>query len=540
MGTAQASTSGEKRTEGSLTGRTSTAPRYEDAGVSSRGAGALIGIVVAGVAVGVGELVAAFVRPEASPVIAVGNAVILLTPESLKRSAIGSVGTNDKLFLLLGIYLLLALFGALVGDLALRRLWYGLIGIGGFAAFGVFCALYANASHGSDVVPTLVGALAAAAVLVVLVRLQDAPAEEATGTDRRRFLAGGAGAAGLAALSGFGGRALQHARFDVNAERRQVALPKVTAPALPRGVDLGRSGQPWATPNGAFYRIDTALSIPQIRPQDWQLRIHGMVDRPMILTYRDLLDRPMIERWITLCCVSNVVGGPLISNARWQGARLADLLREAGIHRDSDQLLMTSSDGMTIGAPAAVVLDGRDALIAVGMNGVPLPQEHGFPARIVVPGLYGYVSACKWVVDINATTFAAEQAYWPRGGWTSGQRETAIRLQSRIDTPRSGKSVTVGRPTAVAGVAWDQHVGVSKVEVQVNDEPWRPARLASVPSTDTWRQWVLAWTPPASGTYRLRVRATDERGRVQPQPNQPVFPSGATGWHTITVQATTA
>ena len=505
-----------------------------------RGAGALIGVGAAAIAVGVGELVAAFVRPEASPVIAVGNAVILLTPESLKRPAIGSVGTNDKFFLLLGIYLLLAVFGAFVGDLALRRLWYGLVGIGVFAGFGVFCALYANASRATDVIPTLVGAAAAAVALVALVGLTNHREDAPDPTERRRFLLGSAGVAATAALSGFGGRALQHARFDVTAERRQVALPKVAASALPRGVDLGKSGRPWATPNGSFYRIDTALDVPQLRPQDWQLRIHGMVDKPITLTYKELLARPLIERWITLCCVSNVVGGPLIGNARWLGARLADLLREAGIHRDSDQLLMTSIDGMTIGAPTQVVMDGRDALVAVGMNGVPLPQEHGFPARIVVPGLYGYVSACKWVVDINATTFAAHEAYWPQGGWTSGQLETAIRLESRIDTPRSGRTVTAGRPTAIAGVAWDQHVGVSKVEVQIDDGAWQSARLATVPSTDTWRQWVLAWTPPASGTYRLRVRATDAKGRVQPQVNQPVFPSGATGWHTITVQATTA
>ena len=315
-----------------------------------------------------------------------------------------------------------------------------------------------------------------------------------------------------------------------------MALPKVTAPPLPRGVDLGKSGKPWATPNGDFYRIDTALSVPQIAPQDWQLRIHGMVDRPMTLTYKDLLARPMIERWITLCCVSNVVGGPLISNALWLGTPLADLLREAGIHPDSDQLFMTSYDGMTIGSPTKVVMDGRDSLLAVGMNGVPLPQEHGFPARIVVPGLYGYVSACKWVVDINATTFVAQQAYWPHGGWASGQLETAVRLESRIDTPRSGKTVAGGKPVAIAGVAWDQHVGVSTVEVQVNDDPWQPARLATVPSTDTWRQWVVAWTPPASGTYRLRVRATDDRAGAAAD-QAAGLPVRRDRLHTITVQA---
>jgi DMSO/TMAO reductase YedYZ molybdopterin-dependent catalytic subunit len=294
-----------------------------------------------------------------------------------------------------------------------------------------------------------------------------------------------------------------------------------------------RSGVPWATPSGAFYRIDTALSVPQVARADWRLRVHGMVDREIELSYAQLLRRPLVERWITLCCVSNPVGGPLIGNARWLGVRLADLLREAGIQDASDQLLMTSADGMTIGAPTKVVLDGREALLAVGMNGAPLPVVHGYPVRVVVPGLYGYVSACKWVVDIEATTFAA-RAYWGLGGWA---QQTAIKLESRIDTPRSGARVAVGRSVPIAGVAWDQHVGVSAVEVQVGDGPWLPARLAAVPSTDTWRQWVRPWTPPAPGSYQLRVRAVDRAGHPQTEQHADPFPSGATGLHTVTVHA---
>jgi DMSO/TMAO reductase YedYZ molybdopterin-dependent catalytic subunit len=513
--------------------------------VRSRGLlGALIGLLSAAVAVGVGEAVAAFVRPAASPVIAVGNRVILFTPENVKRSAINSVGTNDKSLLLVGIYVLLAAFGALVGQLALRRLVYGLVGIGVFAAFGSYCALTANTGRATDVIPTLVGAAAAALVLVALVRIVHREDErpgtpEPTLPERRSFLTASAAAAGLAAVAGFGGRAVQHARFDVASARRKVALPRPVsaAPPLARGTDLGRSGRPWQTPNDAFYRIDTALSVPQLRPDEWTLRIHGMVDHPLTISYGQLLRRPLVERWVTLCCVSNEVGGDLVGNALWLGARLADLLREAGVQDTSDQLLLTSSDGMTIGAPTKVVLDGRDALVAVGMNGAPLPVEHGFPARIVVPGLYGYVSACKWVVDIEATTFAKREAYWVQGGWA---QQTDIKLESRIDTPRSGRSVAAGRPVAVAGVAWDQHVGVSKVEVQVDDGDWQTARLAAVPSTDTWRQWVLPWTPPRPGSYTLRVRATDAAGRVQTDQRTPVFPSGATGLHTITVRAVDA
>jgi DMSO/TMAO reductase YedYZ molybdopterin-dependent catalytic subunit len=276
------------------------------------------------------------------------------------------------------------------------------------------------------------------------------------------------------------------------------------------------------------------LSVPQIDPSSWSLRIHGLVDREITLTYDDLRARPLIERWITLCCVSNEVGGGLIGNARFLGARLADVLRSAGVHPGADQLVMRSSDGMTIGAPTAVVMDGRDAMIAIGMNGVPLPLEHGFPARIVVPGLYGYVSACKWVVDIEATTFKSFAAYWVQGGWAA---QADVKLESRIDTPRNGASLGVGTTVPVAGVAWDQHVGVSKVELQVNGGDWLPARLANVPSTDTWRQWVVLWTPTKVGPYLLKVRATDAAGSVQTSRSADVFPNGATGLHTITLRA---
>lgn len=503
-------------------------------------AGWLVGVLAAAVAVGVGELAAVFVRPAAAPLVAVGNRIVLLTPESAKRATISNVGTNDKLVLFLGIYLALALLGAAVGTLALRDVRLGLGGVAVIGAFGCYCALTANASRASDVVPTLVGTAVAMAVLAALVRaVSPSPPSDAgpTGVDRRRFLQAGLASAALAALAGFGGRAAQHARFDVAAKRRAVTLPPVTEPeAAPAGTDLGAGGVPWATPSGAFYRIDTALAVPQVDPDTWTLRIHGMVDRELTLTWAELLRRPMIERWITLCCVSNPVGGDLVGNALFRGARLADLLREVGVHPDADQLLLTSVDGYTFGAPAAVVLDGRDALLAVGMNGAPLPVEHGFPVRTVVPGLYGYVSACKWIVSIEATTFAAQQAYWVQGGWDP---HPAIRLASRIDTPHAGRTVRVGQPVAVAGVAWDQHVGVSAVEVQVDDGPWTAARLATVPSTDTWRQWVLPWTPQRAGEHRLRVRATDGAGRPQVAGAADPFPSGATGLHEISVRAVT-
>ncbi|HEV7205015.1 MAG TPA: molybdopterin-dependent oxidoreductase [Jatrophihabitans sp.] len=498
--------------------------------------GLLIGVLVAGVAVGVGELVAFLVRPAAAPVIAVGNRVIELTPESVKRWAIRAVGTDDKLLLIGSILLLLALFGAAVGTLALRHLAFGLAGVGVLGLVGVYCALTVAAARGTDVIPTVVGTAAAMGALVALVRSATAPAEAPTaGPARRQFLQSSGAVAALALAAGVGGRLAQHARFDVAAARARVTLPPPATPqTVPVGADLGRSGVPWRTSNRDFYRIDTALSVPQIAPTDWRLRIHGLVDREITLTYDELLRRPLVDHWITLCCVSNEVGGNLVGNALFRGALLADLLREAGLHPDCDQLVMRSSDGMTIGAPTGPIMDGRAALLAVGMNGAPLPVEHGFPARVVVPGLYGYVSACKWVVDIEATRFDRFQAYWVNGGWAPNP---PIRLMSRIDRPSNSESVSVGETVAIAGVAWDQHVGVSKVEVQIDDGPWRAARLATVPSTDTWRQWVYPWTPEKSGRYRLRVRATDAGGRVQDDHDRDVFPAGATGLHAVTVRA---
>jgi DMSO/TMAO reductase YedYZ molybdopterin-dependent catalytic subunit len=329
---------------------------------------------------------------------------------------------------------------------------------------------------------------------------------------------------------------VQHARFDVARARSRVHLPPASGPtAPPTGVDLHRSGVPWATPSRRFYRIDTALSVPQIDPRDWRLRIHGRVRRELVLTYADVLARPQLRRWITLCCVSNSVGGPLVGNALFQGVHLADLVRECGPDPDADQLLLTSHDGYTFGAPLAVVMDGRDALLAIGMNGRPLPVEHGFPARTVIPGLYGYVSACKWITSIKVTNFQDEAAYWVTQGWAA---RPTIKLASRIDTPRPGRAVTAGESVTVAGVAWDQHVGVSKVEVQVDDGPWQAARLATVPSTDTWRQWLFDWRPERTGTARLRVRATDGRGVRQDEHQHDAFPDGATGLHEIGVQVT--
>ena len=302
-------------------------------------------------------------------------------------------------------------------------------------------------------------------------------------------------------------------RRDVTLARGALRFPRpaVAAPPLPAGSDLHIPGlSSFITPNDSFYRVDTALLLPQVDPSTWQLRIHGMVQREVTITFAELLRRPLIEAYVTLTCVSDPVGGPYVGNAKWLGARLADLIRQARPRAGASQLLCTSVDGFTSGTPLQVVLDGRDALLAVAMNGTALPVEHGFPARMVIPGLYGYVSATKWVTDIEVTTFADATAYWATRGWS---QQAPIKTESRIDVPAIGSTLRPG-PTQVAGVAWAQHKGVAAVEVRVDRGPWHEARLAAVPDIDTWRQWVWEW-PATPGRHLIEARATDKTGYTQ-------------------------
>ncbi len=545
--------------------------------------GALCGLLACAIGLGAGELTAALVRPEASPVVVVANRFILLTPEWLKRLAIDWFGTDDKNALGTGIFVFLAVFAAVVGMRASRRWWEGLLGVAGFGAIGVYCALTDHAARGTDVVPSIVAAVVTAIALVRLVRrIPIAAGTSAAGTsaagtsaagasaagrlagrgsstpsrprssaptrpwsrptnrpartDRRRFLVSSAGVAGAAVVTGFGGRVWQHHRFDAVRSREAVVLPpaQTPAPVLPLAADLSKNPTPFVTPNSKFYRIDTAYSVPQVVANTWKLRIYGMVERPLEFTLKDLLAMPLIERYLTLACVSNEVGGNLISTALFRGTLLAPLLRQAGVNAKADQLVCRSVDGMTIGAPVAEVMDGRDAMLAVGMNGQPLPIAHGFPVRMVVPGLYGYVSACKWIKEIEVSTFSAFSAYWVREGWIP---KAPIQLSSRIDTPSSGKRVTVGETVTIAGVAWHQHVGVKAVQVQVDDGPWLDARLGSVPTTDTWRQWVTSWKVTGKGPHHITVRAVDERGVVQSSQRHEPYPGASSGLHRIGVTA---
>jgi DMSO/TMAO reductase YedYZ molybdopterin-dependent catalytic subunit len=289
---------------------------------------------------------------------------------------------------------------------------------------------------------------------------------------------------------------------------------------------------PFITPTADFYRIDTALTVPRVGVEDWTLSVTGYVDRPLSIGYEELLERPMVESVATIACVSNEIGGDLIGTARWLGCRLDDLLAEAGIQPRADQVVGVSVDGFTAGFPTEV-LDGRDALVVVGMNGEPLPTDHGFPARLVVPGLYGYVSATKWLEEIRLTRFDEFEGYWIPRGWSA---EGPVKTQSRIDTPRAGSTVDAGAPRAIAGVAWAPLKAITRVEVQVDDGPWQDAELGEEYSSTTWRQWKLAWTPEA-GDHTIRVRATDGTGETQTSEVTDVAPDGATGWHTIEVRA---
>jgi DMSO/TMAO reductase YedYZ molybdopterin-dependent catalytic subunit len=314
----------------------------------------------------------------------------------------------------------------------------------------------------------------------------------------------------------------------------RVPRPARPAPPLPPGTDFRLPGlSPFVTPNSKFYRVDEALVLPQVPPSAWNLRIHGMVQKEIRISFRDLLKRPLIEDWITLCCVSNPVGGPYIGNAKWLGASLARLLREAGIRAGADQIVATSVDGFTSGTPIQAVMDGRDALLAIAMNGSPLPVEHGFPARMVVPGLYGYVSACKWVTDIEVTTFADNHAYWTTRGW---DQQAPVKTESRIDIPTGEAPVRPGR-IPVAGVAWAQHKGIDAVEVRVDGGPWQEAKLAAVPGIDTWRQWVFEWNATA-GSHLLQARATDKTGYTQTGLQAPPPPNGASGYPAVSVTVT--
>ena len=564
---------------------------------------------------GIGQLVSGLTVRQGAPWAVVGEAAINLAPPPVKNFAISAFGSNDKNVLVAGILVVLAIFAAVVGVLALRRLAYGYLGLAIFAAVGVAAAISLPKANLGWAAPTVFGALVAAFFLTKLTQRAldatatavaipppaaperpgaqapdteadpeadpaadtgDAPAgtvspasasawtrsstQDPAGevddgwtprdpapagpppetwtyrlpdrTARRRFLVASGLAVGTTAVAAFAGREL-NARQSVTQARSTVRLPKPAdpAPPLPAGVNLNIPNlSSYVTSNSSFYRVDTAIVLPQVDPASWQLRIHGMVEREISISFAQLLRRPLIEHYVTLTCVSDPVAGPYIGNAKWLGASLADLIRSARPRAGATQLLCTSVDGFTSGTPIEVVLDGREALLAVAMNGTALPVEHGFPARMVVPGLYGYVSATKWVTDIKVTTYQAEVAYWTQRGWSA---QAPIKTESRIDVPLGGASVKRGR-TAIAGVAWAQHRGIDAVEVRVDSGPWQQATLAAVPGVDTWRQWAYYWDAPP-GNHVIEARATDKTGNTQTANQAPPEPNGASGYPSIQV-----
>jgi DMSO/TMAO reductase YedYZ molybdopterin-dependent catalytic subunit len=512
----------------------------------------LAGLLTGAVALGIAELTAAVTGPNGAPVTAVGETAINLTPVPVKEFAIAHFGTHDKAALITGIVVMLAAFAVLIGVLAVRRLAYGLAALAVFAAVGVAAAI--SQGGGLNVVPTLAGSAVAAVALVLMVRAIRGTARPETagpvegaglaggtglargpggkGLERRRFLIVGAGAAALGVAAGGLGHALL-GRFSVASSRAAVRLPgpAVPAAAIPAGTDLRIPGlTPFMTSNASFYRVDTDLVLPQVSPETWTLTIDGMVDRPVELTFAELLKMPLTEADITLVCVSNQVGGTYNGNATWLGVPLAGLLRRAGVRAGADQVLSAATDGMTISTPVAAIMDGRNALLAVGMNGQPLPVAHGFPARMIVPGLYGYVSATKWVTKLTLTTFARQKAYWTQRGYSA---QAPIKTESRIDVPKPLSQVKAGRIT-VAGVAWAPAKGIAKVEVSADNGPWQKATLAASGGIDTWRQWMWGWDA-RPGLHNLRVRATDNSGATQtPQRAYPV-PNGASGWDSVVV-----
>ena len=499
----------------------------------SRGLLALAGALAGVAGVLVSQAVADVSSAPASPVSAVAGAVRDLTPGRLAINLIHLVGHLDKPLLVGGTTVVLLGLCALAGSLARRHPVAPDLVFAALAALGVAAELrQAN--------PSFAGVLAVAAGFVtwlvafrVLSRpLLDVPPREATvgaaveDRSRRDFLVRAGVVVVLSGAVALAGRMASGGRRQAEQARRLLRLP-VHRGTEPSGSTIGVAGiEPWRTPVGDFYVVHTAIAPPTIAPADWRLRVHGMVENEITLTFDQLLARPLTEAWITLCCVSNEVGGDLIGNAFWSGTLLRDLLAEARPTPGADAVRSTSKDGWTAGTPLPVLTDpNRNAMLAVGMNGAPLPLQHGFPVRMVVPGLYGFVSATKWVVDLEVTTMDRVNAYWTERGWSV---RGPVKTQSRIDVPGDGASVKAGS-VRVGGSAWAQHTGIAKVEFQLDGGPWQEAELGRVPDLDTWVQWA-GTVDVQPGSHRLHVRATDHSGYVQTAARADPFPSGATGW----------
>jgi DMSO/TMAO reductase YedYZ molybdopterin-dependent catalytic subunit len=502
---------------------------------SSRRRAAVAGVAAAAAGVGAAELVAVVLAPRSSPLFAVGSLVVDLAPQWLKEGVIALVGTADKAVIIACVAVLVAVLAAAAGLVERSRPPWGRVLLGAVGAVGLLAASTRADASPASAVPSLVGIGVGVVLLRILTRqstVMDVRADP-KGIARRTFLVTSGLAAGLGIVAAVAGRVTASGIQAVEAARRRFTLPTAAVPAapVPAGAELDVPGiTPLVTANDAFYRIDTALLVPSIDPATWSLTVTGLVDREVTIDFEELLALPLEESYTTLACVSNYVGGDLIGNALWLGYPIRHLLARAGPRSGADMVLSRSIDGFTAGTPLEALTDDRNAILAVAMNGEPLPAEHGFPVRMVVPGLFGYVSATKWVTQLKVTRFADEAAYWTQRGWSE---RGPVKLSSRIDTPADGRRVAAGR-VVVAGVAWSQHVGVSRVEVRIDESDWVEATLADAISADTWRQWSLPWDAP-TGRHSLTVRATDADSRLQTAAYADVVPDGATGLHTVTV-----
>jgi DMSO/TMAO reductase YedYZ molybdopterin-dependent catalytic subunit len=495
------------------------------------------GILATLVGMAAGHLVAALTNPAASPVLTVGSTVIDLTPTPMKEWAIRTFGDDDKAVLVGSVMLGALVLAGVAGLLARRRF---LLGAGVLVVLVVSAAVMALLRPGAtalDVLPAIAAGIVGVAALWWLVRLarrghgdRGEQADRAVTAPSRRgvLIAAGALTAAAAALAGAGQWITARRTTPAAVSLPQPADP---APALPsdlRGKVPGISRL--QTPTSSFYRVDTRLTLPIVDLDDWTLTIDGDVENELTFTYEDLLKMPMIERDITLTCVSNDVGGPYVGGARWLGVPLSDLLDRAKVGSRADQIFSTDVDGMTISTPLEMAVAEKDAMLAIGMNGEPLPQEHGFPARMVIPGLYGFISATKWITRMTLTTYDEKKAYWTGRGWAT---DAPIKIASRIDTPQSFSTIE-GGDTFIGGVAWAQTRGIGKVEVQVDGGAWQEAELGPEVGVDYWRQWYLPWTAEP-GDHDLSVRATDLDGEVQTDAKAAPFPNGSSGRQRIIV-----